>query len=90
MCFVCVCSIPLPSEMNVILRYYLDWFDQLLLTVEYYMMILTNALFFVGACIYIGGMGKDLKETLAGLDGDSRELTRRLCTEIAFHNHLME
>lgn len=83
-------SIPLPSETNIVLRYYLDWFDQLLFTVAYYTMILTNALFFIGTCIYIGGMEEDLKLTLDELNCDSRMKPNQLFVEIAFHNHLIE
>lgn len=56
----------------------------------YYVMMCTNALFFIGICIYIGGMVEDLKLTLAELEGDSDTITNRLFDEIAFQNDIFE
>ena len=91
--FTCLCfvsSLPLPSGTNVFLWYYLDWMVDLLACIFYYVMMCTVALFFIGMCIYIGGMVEDLKLTLAELKEDSTTTTNRLSTEIAFHNQLLE
>lgn len=84
-CHTRMCSLPLPSGTNVVLWYYIDWIDQLFCCATYYTMILTVVLFFVGMCVYIGGMVDDLKMTLSESQGDSRELF----AVIVFHNQLL-
>lgn len=76
--------------MNVFFRYYLDWFDQLMVCVAYYIMMSSIAFIFVGACFYIGGMVEDLRLTLAELEDDSVPLTNRLFDEIRFHHRMLE
>lgn len=80
----------MPGETNIIVRYYIDWFDQLLSCISYYTMMCTIALFFMGMCIYIGGMVENIKQTLAEIEEDSDSMAQRLSTEIAFHNQLLE
>lgn len=43
-------------------------------------------------CVYIGGMVDDLELTVANFDKDSTttSMTKRLATEIAFHNEILE
>lgn len=59
-------------------------------TLAYYLMLSTNALFFIGSCIYIGGMVEDLKRTLYELKGDSESMSKKIFAEIEFHNQLLE
>lgn len=87
---MCVCSIPLPSEVNVVLRYYLDWILQLLVLQAYFTMAFTIVFFIIGVCIYIDGLVNDLKLTLTELKGDSSTMMRGFSTEIAFHNEMLE
>lgn len=83
-------SLPLPSDTNEVFWYYLDWLIQGSGTQAYYLIIATSVLFFVGSCLYMGGMVEDLKQTLAALDDDLDTMAEKLSTEVAFHNHVLE
>lgn len=87
---ILVCSMPFPSEMNAVLRFYLDWFDQLMFYEACFAMVCTTSLFFIGTCVYIGAMVDDLEQTLLELVNDSNTMMRALVTEIRFHNDILE
>lgn len=83
-------SLPLPSDMNVFLRYYIDWINQLLASAAYYTLLTVIVLFFVGMYLYIIEMVEDLREAVDELDADFEAITQKLIIEIKFHNQILE
>lgn len=57
-------SLPLPSDMNVVVRYYLDWSLQLTACITYYIILFTPAFFFIGTTLYIAEMVDDLRSAV--------------------------
>lgn len=87
---ILVCSIPLPEDVNVALRYYLDWIMHLLFGLTCIVMMWTILFFFGGMCLFIGGMADDLEQTFIKLEGDRKTMTKQISAEIAFHNEILE
>lgn len=85
-----VSRMPLPSEMNVVLRYYLDWINQIIFGEICLIMLCAYTCFFAETCNYIGSMVEDLNLTLDELKKNSSNITEKLSTEIAFHNEILE
>lgn len=83
---------PLPSDTNVFVRYYLDWLNQLTALISHYIMVTTSPVFYVGMCLYVAEMVNDLQRTLSNFDDetDSRVITAGIIHEIRFHNELLE
>lgn len=77
---------PLPSDMNVVARYYIDWIIQFCGGGIYFVFLLLTALFFIGMCLYIARMVDDLRIILNELD---KATTQQIITEIIFHDDLL-
>lgn len=88
--FFFLSSQPLPKDMNVFIRYYIDWIIQCTTCTEFYTMYCTSILFLVGMCLYITEMVNDLKTTLNDLNGDARTITKGIIGEIKFHRFILE
>lgn len=71
-----------------------DWVTQAASSVLIYPLIIsTIASFFVGICLYVASMVKDLEETLMALDksnGDHPEMWSIYVNEIRFHIEIIE
>lgn len=76
--------------MDVFLRYYIDWINQLLASAAYYTLLSATVLFFVGMYLYIIEMVGDLRGTIHDLDTDCATITQKLIMEIKFHNEILE
>lgn len=76
--------------MDVVLRFYIDWINQLLASGAYYTALSIIVLFFVGMYLYIIEMVDDLRESVNDLDVDSETITQKLIIEIKFHNEIIE
>lgn len=83
---------PLPSETDVFVRYYLDWLNQITALISHYIMVTTSPVFYVGACLYIGAMVDDLHRTMRMINGaaDTGTITAGIVHEIRFHTELLE
>lgn len=83
---------PLASDTNVFVRYYLDWLNQLTALISHYIMVTTLPVFYVGMCLYIAEMVNDLQRTVSTLDGatGSGTIAAAIIHEIRFHNELLE
>lgn len=75
--------------MNVFTRYYIDWLNQCLACIDFYIMYSTIALFLIGMCLYIMQMVDDLRLTLNELSDDVGAI-RGIMTEIRFHREILE
>lgn len=84
------CSIPLPNEIDVVVRYYIDWSNQLCACSVYYLLLSTTAVFFIGMYLYMGEMSNDLRNKLKGLNGNFDMIARGIIEEIRFHNDLLQ
>lgn len=87
-------SLPLASDTNVFVRYYLDWLNQITALISHYIiiMVITLPVFYVGMCLYIAEMVNDLQRTVSMLDGatDTGTIAAGIIHEIRFHNELLE
>lgn len=84
-------SLPMPSQIpDPVVGYYINWLLQAITCIMYYIIVLTSALYFIGMCIYIDGMVRDLRVALFDLDDTPRISTKRIIDEVLFHNSLLE
>lgn len=74
--------------------FFADWVTQAASSVLIYPLIIsTIASFFVGVCLYVEGMVKDLKKTLMAFhksNEDQSEMWSIYVNEIRFHNEIIE
>lgn len=89
-CLFYNCSIPLPNEIDVVVRYYIDWANQLCACSVYYLLLSTTALFFIGVYLYMGELSNDLRNKLKELNGNFEMIARGIIGEITFHSDLLQ
>lgn len=80
-------SLPLPNGTSVFIQYYVDWWQQLLSCIEFYTILWTAAIFFIGMVLYMGGMGDDLRAMLSESDEDLA--AERFADAFSLHNELI-
>lgn len=80
-------SIPLPSGTSVFIQYYADWLQQLLSCIEFYALLWTPAVLFIGFVLYMGGMEDDLRAMLSESDEDIA--AERFAAAFSLHNELI-
>lgn len=89
-CCVDLSSIPLPSQTNVFLQYYLDWINELLFGGAAYIMIIKSAFFFIGTCQYIAESVEDMRKAMGELGVDVGVKADRVVSEVKFHAELLK
>lgn len=80
-------STRLPSQTNVFVQYYADWFIQCNASLGYFIMSSMPALFFVGVCLYITEIVSDIQRAFEASAGDSDE--KRIIDEVALHKEVL-
>lgn len=83
-------SLPLPTDMDVYLRYYIDWIVQFLACSAFYTLISTVFLFFVGMNLYILEMVDDLRVRMNDLNVEMDTIIQKIMIEINFHIGMLE
>lgn len=76
--------------MDVVVRYYIDWANQLCACCVYYLLLSTTAVFFIGMYLYLGELSKDLCNKLKRLNGNIEMIAKGIIEEIIFHNDLLQ
>lgn len=82
-------SLSLPAQVNIFIRFYVNWAYHIATCSMYFIILFTPALFFIGMCVYIAEMVNNFRTSVTELNAAATKLTKQLFEEqILFHREL--